>query len=188
MGRPIRANRSGTRRGVAGERLLTPSGRGWTVFPLRYVAMAVALTLLAACSTQQGDDGASAATTAQSAAASAQPSDQATSAAQPNGPVTGPEDAAREYFEAGMTLDKDRALAVICSADQDQFQEAEPIAAERITAYSIGASREVLGGLAQVTVDFQDASGTTDTVEVPVLEEADGWKVCFSEGYRLPGA
>ena len=36
--------------------------------------------------------------------------------------------------------------------------------------------------------ELMNASGMTETAEVPVLEEADGWKVCFSEGYRLPGA
>lgn len=155
---------------------------------VRYAAMAVALTLVAACSNELADSEVASGPTAQQTAASIEPADADPSAEPPDGTTAGPEDAAREYFEAGMTLDKDRVLAVVCSADQEHFQEAEPNAAERITAYSIGASREVLAGLAQVTVDFEDASGTTDTVQVPVLEEADGWKVCFTEGYRLPGA
>jgi len=154
----------------------------------RYLAVAVGLALVAACSNEPAGGAATAGETAQRASASIEPADKEPSAEPPRRAATGPEDAAREYFEAGMTMDKDRVLAVVCSADQEQFQEAEPIAAERITSYSIGASREVLAGLSQVTVQFEDASGTTDTVQVPVLEEADGWKVCFSEGYRLPGA
>lgn len=176
MGDRTRANRSLSRRMMA------------TRFRKRYVAMVVGLTLVTACSAEPADDEATAGVSAQPASASIEQGDEEPSAEAATGAVAGPEDAVREYFEAGMTLDKDRVLAVICSADQEQFEEAEPIAAERITSYSIGASREVLAGLAQVTVSFEDASGTTDTVPVPVLEEADGWKVCFSEGYRLPGA
>jgi hypothetical protein len=164
------------------------AGSAWTTFRKRYVALAVGLTLVSACSNEPADGEATAGETGQRASASIEPADEEPSAEPPSGTATGPEDAVREYFEAGMTMDKDRVLAVVCSADQEQFEEAEPIAAERITSYSIGASREVLAGLTQVTVDFEDASGTTDTVHVPVLEEADGWKVCFSEGYRLPGA
>ena len=154
---------------------------------MRYVAVAVGLAMVAACSTDPADREATAAENPQGASASMEPSD-GPSAEAPVGAAIGPDEAVREYFEAGMTLDKDRALAVVCSADQEQFQEAEPIAAERITSYSIGGSREVQAGLTQVDVSFEDASGTTDTVQVPVLEEADAWKVCFSEGYRLPGA
>lgn len=154
----------------------------------RYVAMAVVVVLVAACSNVPADAEATARETGERASASIEAADDDPSAKAPNETSTRPEDAVREYFEAGLTMDKDRVLAVVCSADQERFQEADPIATDRITSYSIGASREVLAGLTQVTVGFEDASGTTDTVQVPVLEEADGWKVCFSEGYRLPGA
>ncbi len=154
----------------------------------RYAVAVISLVLLTACATQPGDGQATPGQTAQSESASAEPADEAASTMPAVGTPGGPEDAAREYFEAGMTMDKARTLDVVCSADEEQFEEAEPIESQRITSYSIRASREVSGGLAQVTVDYTDASGTTDTVEVPVLEEADGWNVCFSEGYRLPGA
>ena len=154
----------------------------------RCAVVVISLALLAACATGAGDDRTTDGQSAQSDSASTQPADQAPSTEPAAGTPAGPEDAVREYFEAGMTMDKARALDVVCSADGEQFEEAEPIENQRITSYSIRASREVLGGLAQVTVDYVDASGTTDTVEVPVLEEADGWNVCFSEGYRLPGA
>jgi hypothetical protein len=154
----------------------------------RYAAVAISLAVLAACTTDPGEGRATAGQTAASDSPSTQPAGEAPSTEPAAGTTLGPEDAVREYFEAGMTLDKARTLDVVCSADQEQFEEAEPIESERITSYSIRSSREVSGGLAQVTVDYADASGTTEAVEVPVLEEADGWKVCFSEGYRLPGA
>ena len=161
---------------------------GWRNVMPRYAMAVISLVLLAACAADSGDRRATPGLTAPSDSASIEPADEAPSTEPATGTPVGPEDAVREYFEAGMTLDKARTLEVVCSADAEQFEEAEPIENQRITSYSIRASREVLGGLAQVTVNYVDASGTTDTVEVPVLEEADGWNVCFSQGYRLPGA
>ncbi len=154
----------------------------------RYAVLAVGLALLAACAAEPADSSATGGQMRPNGSASTERADEAPSTVPGSGTTEGPEDAVREYFEAGVTMDKARTLEVVCSADAEQFEEAEPIENQRITSYSIRASREVSGGLAQVTVDYVDASGTTDTVEVPVLEEADGWNVCFSEGYRLPGA
>jgi len=98
--------------------------------------------------------------------------------------TSSPSAAASKFLAAVTANDSAGARKVVCAADQGYF--GATVTTPKIVSYQLGAVSRSDSTHALATVTVRTASGS-QTVDLPVLHDGSGWKVCFSPASLFGG-
>lgn len=102
-----------------------------------------------------------------------------------------PQDAVKKLFDAGKTLDVNKAMKVLCKADKSNTELTtftKPTESDRVKSYTIGTVTKKDSDHATVRVSVvTKGESKAQSADLPVKKEGGKWKVCVSDMFaNLP--